>query len=216
MSLDEYGVLLGTLTGHRRDTPDNEGRWFHVNLDVTAPAGRYRCAVDVDSKHTTTGVQWRTRTLHPAQLPVLSGRPAGLHRLPMSAAGGAVDYQRHPAFRPALGCLAALAPYAPGLEDFVRRQGWSTGSNLDAATALEAILVVGARIVVFGEPFTEGLGVHNVHQNQGDPADSQWYDENGPWQDGVTMVERPDGRYDVFQNKFTSQSFHTDDRGHPA
>ena len=38
MPLDSYGVLVGTLTGHHRDTPDDQGRWFHVNLDVDAPA----------------------------------------------------------------------------------------------------------------------------------------------------------------------------------
>jgi uncharacterized protein YukJ len=25
--------------------------------------------------------------------------------------------------------------------------------------------------------------MHNVHQNQGDPAGSQWWPENGTWQD---------------------------------
>jgi hypothetical protein len=216
MPLENYGVLVGTLTGHRRDTPDNEGRWFHVNLDVTAPAGRYRCAVDVDSKHTTTGVQWRTSTIHPSQLPVLGGLTAGYQPLPMTGPGGAVDYQRHPAFRPGLGCLVGLAPFAGWLDDLVLGRVWKTGSNLGAAAALESVLVVGARIAVFGEPFSQGLGMHNIHQNQGDPPDSQWYPENGTWQDGVTLIYRPDGQYDVFQNKFTSQAFQTNDQGHPT
>jgi hypothetical protein len=60
MPLDNYGVLVGTLIGHHRDTPDDQGRWFHVNLEVMAPDGRYRCAIDVDSKQSATGVQWRS------------------------------------------------------------------------------------------------------------------------------------------------------------
>ncbi|GAA2626255.1 DUF2278 family protein [Dactylosporangium fulvum] len=218
MPLDRYGVLIGTLTGHHRDTPDDQGRWFHVNLDVTAPAGRYRCAVDVDSKQTTTGVQWRTSRIHPAQLPVLTGLAAGFRPLPMTAAGGAVDYLRHPAFRPGIGCVFVRPPDAltRWLEELLRNRSWRTGSNLDAATALESILVVGARVAIFGEPFTNGLGVHNVHQNQGDPPGSQWWAENGTWQDGATLVYRPDGQLDVFQNKFTSQAFQTDDQGHPT
>lgn len=34
MPLDNYGVLVGTLIDHHRDTPDDQGRWFHVNLEV--------------------------------------------------------------------------------------------------------------------------------------------------------------------------------------
>lgn len=217
MPLDNYGVLVGSLTGHHRDTPDDQGRWFHVNLDVTAPAGQFRCAVDVDSKQSATGVQWRVTTIHPSQLPVLSGLAAGFHPLAMNATSGAVDYLRHPAFRPRAGCVFVRLPDAvlTWLERLLRTRSWSTGSNLDAAVALESILVIGARVAVFGEPFTTGLGQHNVHQNQGDPPNTQWYAENGPWQDGVTLVERPDGQYDAFLSKFTSQSFETDDHGHP-
>jgi hypothetical protein len=218
MPLDNYGVLIATLAGHHRDTPDDQGRWFHVNLDVTAPPGRYRCAVDVDSKNTTTGVQWRTSIVHPSRLPGLSGLAAGYRSLPMTEPGNAVDYLRHSAFRPGVGCLFVTAPdpVLRWLEELTRSRAWQTGSNLEAATALESVLVVGARIAVFGEPFTSGLGMHNVHQNQGDPPDSQWYAENGIWQDGVTMIQRPDGQYHVFQNKFTSQAFQTDDQGHPS
>jgi hypothetical protein len=135
----------------------------------------------------------------------------------MTAAGGAIDYLRHPVLRPRLGCVFVRppGPLARWLEELLLRRSWHTGSNLEAATALEAILVVGARVAIFGEPFTTGLGMHNIHQNQGDPPDSQWFPENGTWQDGATLVHRPDGQYDVFQNKFTSQAFRTDEQGHP-
>jgi len=100
MPLDSYGVLVGTLTGHHRDPPDEQGRWFHVNLEVNAPAGHYRCAVDVDSKQSTTGVQWRVLTVHAAQLPLLTGLPAGFKPLAPAANSGALDIIRHPALRP--------------------------------------------------------------------------------------------------------------------
>src|ERR671911_487664 len=136
MALERYGVLIGTLQDHARDQPDTQGRWYHVNLRVTAPLGLYRCAVDVDSKQSATG--------------------------------------------------------------------------------LEGILAPGRRILVFGEPFSQGLGMHNIHQNQGDPAGSQWWDENAIWQDGATVMERPGGTFDVFISKFSTQSTQTDDDGHPV
>jgi hypothetical protein len=210
MPLESYGVLVGTLTGHHRDPPDDQGRWFHVNLEVNAPAGHYRCAVDVDSKQSATDVEWRILTVHPAQLPALTGLPAGFKALAMNRSSGALDIIRHPALRPGGGCL-----FVPLPRWLFRRGRWYAGSNLDAAAALESILVTGGRVAVFGEPFTVGLGLHNVHQNQGDPVNSQWYVENGTWQDGATLVQRPDGQYHVFLSKFTSQSYETDDQGHP-
>ena len=55
MALDRYGVLSGTLVSHARDTPDSQGRWFHVNLLVNASNVQYRCAIDVDSHQSAIG-----------------------------------------------------------------------------------------------------------------------------------------------------------------
>ena len=92
---------------------------------------------------------------------------------------------------------------------------WEQGSNIDAANALEPLLGSPKRVFVFGEPFDTGFGMHNVHQNQGDPAGSQWWPENGIWQDGGTIIERVDGSLVAFLTKFTSQAYRTDEAGHP-
>lgn len=217
MALGNYGVLVGMLESHHRDTPDDQGRWFHVNLEVTAPAGRYRCAVDVDSKQSATGVQWQVLTLDRAQLPALFDVSAGYHPVATTPTSGALDYMRHPALRPRAGCFSGLLsrPVQISLGRLSGVRAWRAGSNLEAATALESILTIGARIAIFGEPFTSGLGMHNIHQNQGDPLGSQWYAENGTWQDGGTVVYLPDGQYCLFLSKFTTQSFDTNDDGHP-
>jgi hypothetical protein len=216
--LDSFGVLVGTLHRSFRDRPDDQGRWFHVNLEVDAPAGRHRCAVDVDSKMSTVGVQWKVLTLAGPQLAPVSGLAPGVHALAPQPGSGALDYQRHPALAPRLGCLAGALParWAESLLERLTISAWTSGSHLQAAEALEPILVPGRRVLIFGEPFETGLGMHNIHQNQGDPVGSQWWDENGIWQDGATLTERPDGRYDVFLSKFSTQAFRTDDDGHPA
>jgi len=194
VALDGYGVLAGTLRSHRRDRPDNQGRWFHVNLDVDAPLGRYHCAVDVDSKESAVGVQWKVVPIEAALLPA-AALAAGYHDLPRAELDGALDLIRHPV----LGC-----------------GDWTSGSNLEAATALESTLVVGQRVLAFGEPFDDGLGMHNIHQNQGDPYGSRWWDENAIWQDGAIMTAQPDGSFLAFVSKFSSQAAETDDHGHPA
>lgn len=220
--LDAYGVLVGSLTTHFRDPPDAQGRWFHVNLLVDAPDGTgvtrsFRAAIDVDSKMSAVGVEWKVLHLTAAALGPVAGLGPGHHPLAMTPSSGALDYVRHPALRPSPGCVFVRDP-GPFLRRLLAalQPRWTAGSHLEASEALESILVAGATVLVFGEPFTNGFGIHNVHQNQGDPAGSQWWAENGPWQDGGTMVRRPDGTYDVFLSKFSSQSYRTDDAGHPA
>ncbi|MFE2235265.1 DUF2278 family protein [Streptomyces sp. NPDC059442] len=221
MPFARYGVLAGTLHGYHRDQPDSQGRWFHVNLDVDAPAGRYHCAVDVDSHKSNVGVQWKAFTLDAASLGPAAALVPGYHDLAPTPDSGALDYLRHPALVDHSGVLFRRRP-PDWLRDLLGLFGsrpWHAGSNVDAA-ALEEILEAGRRILVFGEPFDDApegdLGMHNVHQNQGDPTGSQWWAENGIWQDGATVTQRTDGRYDVFLNKFSSQADRTDGAGHPT
>jgi hypothetical protein len=227
MPLDRYGVLVGTLHGHHRDDPDEQGRWFHVNLSVDAPAGRHRCAVDVDSKQSDVGVLWKVLHVDHDVLGPVDDLGPGYHDIASTPTSGAIDLVRHPVLRVVPGCVLAREP-APWLRRIVEivtgSARWQAGSNLDAAAALEPLLVEGRRILVFGEPFTQGLGMHNIHQNQGDPAGSQWWDENGTWQDGAVAVAvavagpEPglDATLAVFVSRFSTQASVTDDAGHPA
>jgi hypothetical protein len=93
---------------------------------------------------------------------------------------------------------------------------WLRSDGNNALTALEAELIGNRKVYLFGERFTTGQGVHNVHQNQGDPAGSQWWDENGIWQDGAVGVQREDGTLFIWQVRFNSQATNTDNAGHPA
>ncbi|GAA3047469.1 DUF2278 family protein [Streptomyces roseofulvus] len=222
MPLASYGVLVGQLHRHFRDDPDTQGRWFHINLEVDAPAGRFHCAVDVDSHKSNVGVRWKVLTLSALELGPAAGLALGYHDLAFAPDSGALDYLRHPFLVDHAGVLFRRRPPAwlTELMDLLGSHPWQIGSYAEATDALEPILVAGRRTLVFGEPFTDDdlgrLGMHNVHQNQGDPAGSQWWDENGIWQDGATVTERPDGRYDVFLSKFSSQADLTDGSGHPV
>ncbi|MEU7297381.1 DUF2278 family protein [Streptomyces exfoliatus] len=222
MPFASYGVLVGTLYRHFRDQPDSQGRWFHVNLEVDAPDGRYHCAVDVDSHKSNVGVRWKTFTLDAGLIGPPAALAAGYHDLASTPESGALDFLRHPELVDRTGVLFQRRPpsWLRELLDLLSSRPWHTGSNIDAAAALEAVLVPGQRVLVFGEPFDDDpegdLGMHNIHQNQGDPAGSQWWAENGIWQDGATLTQRSDGRYDVFLNKFSSQADRTDGAGHPT
>lgn len=219
MPLDHgYGVVVGTLHQYYRDPVNNYGQYYHGNVDLLTPAGIYKCAIDVDSKMLPNGVEWRVVELGQSLLGGVAALPNGWSYLASTATSGALDYVRSPSLQPRLGCVFVVA--SPLLE-WLRRvlekniNPWKSGTSIDALADLEPLLANPKRVYVFGEPFTTGLGVHNIHQNQGDPSGSQWWAENGIWQDGATLVERQDGTFAAFLNKFKTQAYRTDTQGHP-
>jgi uncharacterized protein YukJ len=215
---DGYGVLSGTITNYYRDPPDNAGRYYHGNLIITAPRGQYRCAIDVDSHQSNTGVEWRVVELQAQELTSVTGLAAGYHPLVSNASSGAIDYIRSQSFAVRIGCLAAILAFLG--KPFNIADLWKRGTSIAALSDLEPLVTVtqtnSFKALIFGEPFTNGLGMHNIHQNQGDPLGSQWAAENGIWQDGCTVLQQSADKYVAFLNKFTTQSYSTDAQGHPA
>jgi uncharacterized protein YukJ len=219
MPLDDgYGVLRGTITDYFRDDPDEFGKYYHGNLRVRAPNGIYRCAIDVDAKNSAVGVEWRIVELRTDELAPVLALSQGYRTLTMTSSSGAIDYIRSSMFAARSGCLAIFL----GLigKKFDISQVWKQGSDLDALGDLEPHVQstrdANLEVLVFGEPFTRDLGLHNIHQNQGDPLSSQWSASNGIWQDGCTILQQSADRWVAFLNKFSTQSYTTDDAGRPA
>lgn len=202
---DGYGVLAGRLHRYGCDKRQDDAHYYHCTLLVRTPRGLYRCVVDLDSKNRRDGIQWKVVVLPPEDAAALTELRDGWHELSMDEHSGALDYYRSP----------SLAPCAESVHaDMVKGNGkpgvpvlWKYGTGHHAFRDLEPLLKQPRRIFIFGEPFRNGRGVHNIHQNQGDPPDSRWAAENGPWQDGAVMVERQDGRVTAFLCKFSTQRF---------
>jgi hypothetical protein len=215
-----YGVVIGTLHGYHRDPLNDYGQYYHGNVEVQTPRGVYRCAIDVDSKMLANGVEWRVVHLGRAGLKGVVALPDGWHQLTSNATTGALDYIRSPELHPKVGCVfVVFNPLLEALRQLLQSlidPPWKRGTSIDALADLEPLLQNPKRLYIFGEPFTNGLGVHNIHQNQGDPAGSSWWAENGIWQDGATLIQRQDDTIVAFLNKFKSQSYVTDGGGHPA
>ncbi|NTU69053.1 MAG: YukJ family protein [Chlorobiaceae bacterium] len=182
---DGYGVLVGTLLSYSCDAGHTNGHYYHCTLMVKTRFAHYRCPVDLDSKEQATGIEWRIIELGDAQAFPLSAMGNGWHRLESHPGSGALDY-----------CRSSLFP-ADGI--------WERGTGRRAFMSMEPLLSQASRLFIFGEPFRTGRGVHNIHQNQGDPPSSRWAPENGPWQDGAIVVERRDGTVAAFLCRFRSQ-----------
>ncbi len=213
-----YGVVIGTKHNYYRDPPDNFGRYYHGNLIVGVGAQTYKCAIDVDPKNMPDGIQWRVVKLRTTDFDLLRARVDGWHPLVSAQASGALDYIRDAKLHPPLMIWnVRYQSILSRLLWFIRwNPPWNSGTGIQALTALEGVLANAQRCYVFGEPFTTGLGVHNIHQNQGDPIGTPWAAENGIWQDGATIIEKTDGTLWAFLNKFKTQSFKTDALGRPV
>lgn len=243
MPLDHgYGVAIGTFVSFTREDPTSFGTWYHGKLHIDTPAGEYESALDVDTP-SGVGVSYRVvDDLTVQDIPVLAALANGFTSLASTDTSGALDYVRSPILRDGwmvrqlrwrLGVLRARRhdqPWGPTPLDLAvdrlhrwlhrlwwwrwRSFPWVSSDGDNALDVLEALLPTASRIYIFGEPFTTGLGVHNVHQNQGDPPGPHQA-ENGIWQDGAVLVERADGSVAIWQVKFNTQSLHTGVDGLP-
>ncbi len=207
--IDGYGVLAGRLHSYECDNDREENGYYHCNVRVRASGGVYRCAVDLDSKQQSDGLHWRVIDLGRNSMREMASLGFGWHFLDSEPGSGAIDYLRSPELQPTESCLRAGAPAESGCSP------WRYGTSMDAFHDLAGVLDNAVKLLVFGEPFRFGRGVHNIHQNQGDPRNSRWSRENGVWQDGAVCGVAGDGSLHFFLCRFKTQATKTDDRGRP-
>jgi hypothetical protein len=219
LPLPSYGVLIGSLIRFAREDPSDFGSWYHGKLYVGAPEGQYECAVDVS---TPSGVGVQYRIVHGLDrslfAPVLA-LGEGWHLLARTSSSGALDYIRSPLLKIQLGCMFAGATWLWNLltrifEGLLNAQ-WTASTGDNALDELERQVVGSTRLFVFGAPYTSGLGVHDIHMNQGDPP-GPFQPLDGIWQDGATIAERPDGELVAVLIKFATQSLTTNEQGLPV
>ena len=232
MPLDHgYGVAIGRFASFTREDPSDFGHWYHGKLRIDTPSGQYEAALDVDTP-SGVGVSYRLVTdLTTASLPGIVAMPEGFHALASTPLSGALDYVRSPILcdgwvvqrlRWWIGASTRLDGLLAILHRLFRWRWlrwrsfpWVTSDGDNALDVLEPLVHGAVRIYIFGEPYTSGLGVHNVHYNQGDPPGPHQR-EDGIWQDGAVLTQAADGSLTVWQVKFNTQSLHTDDNGLPV
>ncbi|MEI8185149.1 MAG: DUF2278 family protein [Chlorobiaceae bacterium] len=213
MSLyDGYGVLVGTLQKYYCDHASNDGTYYHCNIKVSARGKVFRCPVDLDSKKDAHGLQWRVVEMVPGALHQILHFQEGWHPLDSKPGSGAIDYYRSPELQPTCDCreVASDSVYNDATLCRALRASWKYGTGPAAFSDLEPLLRHSRKLFIFGEPFRTGKGVHNIHQNQGDPPESKWFPENGIWQDGAVIVLRRDKTLVAFLCKFNTQLFFAD------
>ena len=144
----------------------------------------------------------------------------GDHHLESRPGGLALDYQRGGMFdRRHMRHIPASRP-GPGNDLVDELDFYVERSLADSSSRLHAYGTrwgpeLHTRDQVFG--FVPGNGIHDVHMNQGN-RDEHWHD-NGIWSDGGLIFhwrEADTVRWSAIFLAFQTQSWQTDDRGHPT
>ncbi len=214
MALRKYGVLKGTVTGHKRDADDD-----HYQILVTAANTMHRVAVNVKSSapHAPSTLLFTSLAKLPDALTLgLQGLKPGYTRLAPRPTGLGLDYVRNPWFKPA--AMKVVPADMPGVDNDLK--------DKVQGAVLKALDQAGSLVYAFGEKwgpekdrkdqyfkFLPGNGIHDIHMNQGNSG--KYKADNGVYQDGGLVFQYPGGKWLAFFFAFQSQAFNTDAKGHP-
>ena len=200
-ALADYGVVVGTLV-HDTNTDiattknphlepqQTEGKYPHYMFYVDTPAGQYQCVIDIFSR--VTAAQKKSVNFRIVPLSSIPDWNAdlslsnGYHQLSMNSTSGALDYIRH-----------------AGIDHDTRTLAWKWDPNFVVGVNLptfDDLFKNVRRVWAFGQPYTTGRGIHNIHQNQGNvpshvlqapqgPTGEDHSAANGIWQDGGVILE---------------------------
>ena len=191
-----YGVVVGSVLSADLVNPSG-GKWPHYHIHVQAGSDVYDSAVNLKSL-TEVKIEYRSRDLDMGAFTNDLSLPLGWTTLGQNATSGALDYVRE--------------------QGLTGTAGWILQSGDNLIAELQSRLTGVERVFIFGAKYTTGLGVHDVHMNQGDPPSGEFAALDAIWQDGGLIFRYgfPTPRATVLQIKFETQSLFTDDQGHPV
>ncbi len=196
MSLPRYGVAIGTFVKLVRDNPKPGayGQWYHGHIHLKAGSAKFKCSVDVSSPQGLPMFYAMISELDLKTIDKVVQLGDGIHKLKSTSKSGALDYLRLPDLKP---------------------KSWKKGKADSILDKMEERAKKAKRVLVFGDRFKTNDGMHDVHYNQGDPDDSQWFKSNGIWQDGAVLFLSKTGVLSAILTRFPNQSMNTDTNGNP-
>ncbi|MEP0873653.1 YukJ family protein [Trichocoleus desertorum AS-A10] len=206
MPIKNYGVWVAkpVRVSAERAEEDPKSPHIHLFYDDGSSGGNFngarRASINVKSKSALSElVFWLIRDFQHPIVDKLRDLDVGFHDIPSQLAGLALDYIRGNLMELRTGSI--LPHDQPGGRDDI----------IDyVMPELESAINRGATIYLFGEPYEDKQGIHNIHMNQGSQAEFKKF--NGVWQDGGVLIYFPDAdRFDAIFLAFASQAVHTDE-----
>lgn len=213
MALKDYGILKGIPTNYRNSKTSNN----HYQIRIDTGDDAYRIAVNVRSKLMPRDLYYHIvpNFKHPI-LDVIQKYHFGFTPLRSNSTSGALDYLRGNLFQ--MDQMQVLPDVQDGhdndlndLFDFYIKKAIREKATVYAFGALWKTKSAKSRDKYF--PETPDQGVHDIHMNQGNPANGGFAQDNGVWQDGGIMIHYPaSGAWTAVFLRFQSQAVQTDDQ----
>ncbi|MBV8898632.1 MAG: DUF2278 family protein [Verrucomicrobia bacterium] len=214
-----YGFLKCKVTSVpvlRSSRKKNEIQ-YHLHTDCSAPSdggtGIWDAAINVGTNDADDLLKYKLAFdyNHPALVTLKQAR-AGFSDLTGTSVLPALDFLRS-------DILKATGP-------------WRNSDVMDGSESPEPLATLKrllqkaqsghADVYIFGRTYTDGLGIHDVHMNQGSTSSAFFNDgrddhndHNDIWQDGAVLVDFDEPQWAAYFTAFTQQLIPTDDLGNP-
>ncbi len=209
MPIDNYGVWVAKPVRVSAERAEQDPDTPHIHLFYDdGSGGNYnnarRASINVKSASELSElVFWLVQNFQHPIMDELRGLDMGFQRIPSRAGGVALDYIRGNLIDLSQGRV--LPHDRPGSRDDI----------IDfVMPELQAAINRNGTVYLFGEPYDDRQGIHDIHMNQGSQGRFKKY--NGVWQDGGVIIHFPDeDRFAAIFLAFASQAIHTDEEeGH--
>ena len=205
MSIDKYGVWVAKPVRVSAERAEQDPDSPHIHLFYDDGSGgnfdhARRASINAKSgSEISELVFWLVQNFQHPIVDELRDLEMGFQRIPNLPGGAALDYIRGNLIELSTGRILPhdLSGPRDDIIDFVMPE-------------LQAAINRNATIYLFGEPYSDMQGIHDIHMNQGSQAQFKKY--NGVWQDGGIIIHFPDeDRFSAIFLAFASQAAHTDE-----
>lgn len=210
MPIKKYGVWVAQPVRVSAERAQEDPRTPHIHLFYDDnPNGdsnnERRASINVKSSSALSElVFWHEQDFRHPIVDKLAQLDMGFAELPSVSGGIALDYIRGNVIDLKAGRI--LPHDQPGpLDDIIDY----------VLPELQSAINRSATIYLFGEPYGDMQGIHDVHMNQGSQGRFRKY--NGVWQDGGIIIHyRQQNRFAGIFLAFASQAAHTDEQSGDA
>jgi uncharacterized protein YukJ len=210
MPITNYSVLQGLPTAGKVVTDAST----HYQITLQATAGPFTVAVNIESTDGSEVLYAILDNFQPPDPAGLLALPSGMHPLPSTPGGLALDFVREQVNGAPMITLdqMTLLPESQG----IRNHATPLENAVD--TLLNQTIADGGTIFAFGSAYADSGqvdGIHDIHMNQGNPAGT-FSKDNGIWQDGAIFIYQPStATWTALFIAFQTESWNTDSSGNP-
>jgi uncharacterized protein YukJ len=206
MTLQKYGVWVAKPKAVSAESAEQDPNSPHIHLlyddGIGGPFAGHtrRASINVKSLSKISElVFWHFPDFKHPLLDKLLPLPMGFHQIPSQPGDIALDLLR-----------ANLVDFKEGRLLPHDKPGENNDIVDYVMPELQAAVNRDTVVYLFGEPYSDNGGIHNIHMNQGSVG--QFKASNGIWQDGgVIIYYVEEKRYSALFFAFASQAIHTDE-----